>query len=91
MADGQLKREWIDFDLGNKIQQLIGDTLNDRPNPIGIGMATLSMCIVGTIAELDVTAEHRGAIVNDFLNFTVDLMKNGWNIPKSTMEREKMQ
>jgi succinate-acetate transporter protein len=83
-TDGErLNRNWIDWELARELRGKVARKLDGKTdNPLGIGLATMSLTIVNSISNVDkFTAEQKIMIVNDVMAFMADLLSNGWTAP----------
>jgi len=84
--EGRLNRDWINFDLADKMQNLIAGHVNTNPagNPYGTAFATLCLCIVSALANAHgLDDNQRIVIMGDVFEFMTDLFNNGWTAPPS--------
>jgi hypothetical protein len=82
-SDGRLNRDWIDWELARSLRDKISRKLDGKSdNPLGIGLATMSLTIVNSISNTGkFTDEQKITIMSDVMHFMTDLLNDGWVAP----------
>lgn len=78
-----LNRDWIDWELADKINDLLKQHLNDRMDApiLGIGVCTLSAILVAQVVSQPAGEDRYAAAVMEIFEFMADLHNRGWDKP----------
>ena len=76
-----LTRDWISFELAEKIQATVADHVNvsGGDKPYGVAFATQCLAIVSALANAPgIDDNQKIMIMSDIFAFMTDLFNNGW-------------